>query len=206
MSENLISKKELLSLTGITYGQLYRWKRKQLIPEEWFIKRASYTGQETYFPKDKILERIEKILNLKDGKSLDELAETFSPALSEFDLSMAAARENPIFRPEVIDLYSEHFSDPLSFGDLLGLLICQDQLLSGHLTQAEGVQLIGFLKAHVTALPEKSIALKYLRKLGMGIFILYEPAAVFITEEDTKIILDLSLQTYIETLKTSLVA
>lgn len=206
MSENLISKKELLSLTGITYGQLYRWKRKQLIPEEWFIKRASYTGQETYFPKDKILERIEKILNLKDGKSLDELAETFSPALSEFDLSMAAARENPIFRPEVIDLYSEHFSDPLSFGDLLGLLICQDQLLSGHLTQAEGAQLIGFLKAHVTALPEKSIALKYLRKLGMGIFILYEPAAVFITEEDTKIILDLSLQTYIETLKTSLVA
>lgn len=206
MSENLISKKELLSLTGITYGQLYRWKRKQLIPEEWFIKRASYTGQETYFPKDKILERIEKILNLKDGKSLDELAETFSPTLSEFDLSMAAARENPIFRPEVIDLYSEHFSDPLSFGDLLGLLICQDQLLSGHLTQAEGAQLIGFLKAHVTALPEKSIALKYLRKLGMGIFILYEPAAVFITEEDTKIILDLSLQTYIETLKTSLVA
>jgi len=47
-----ISKKDLLILTGISYGQLYRWKRKGLIPEDWFIKRASFTGQETYFPKD----------------------------------------------------------------------------------------------------------------------------------------------------------
>lgn len=206
MSENLISKKELLSLTGITYGQLYRWKRKQLIPEEWFIKRSSFTGQETYFPKEKILERIEKILNLKDGKSLDELAETFSPALSDFDLSMAETRLNPIFRAEVLDMYRDYFVDPLNFGDLLGLLICQDQLLSGHLTQGEGAQLITFLKANMTSLPEKNISLKYLRKLGMGIFVLYEPNALFITEDDTKIILDLSLQTYIETLKTSLIA
>ena len=33
---NLISKKELLDQTGISYGQLYRWKRKGLIPEAWF--------------------------------------------------------------------------------------------------------------------------------------------------------------------------
>lgn len=42
---NLISKRELLENTGISYGQLYRWKREGLIPEEWFIKRASFTGQ-----------------------------------------------------------------------------------------------------------------------------------------------------------------
>ena len=35
----LISKKDLLAETGISYGQLYRWKREQLIPEEWFIKQ-----------------------------------------------------------------------------------------------------------------------------------------------------------------------
>ena len=34
MDETLISKKELLDLTGISYGQLYRWKRKGLIPED----------------------------------------------------------------------------------------------------------------------------------------------------------------------------
>ena len=41
----LISKKDLLNETGISYGQLYRWKREGLIPEEWFIKQPSFTGQ-----------------------------------------------------------------------------------------------------------------------------------------------------------------
>ena len=68
-----ISKKELLEETGISYGQLYRWKREGLIPEEWFIKRSSYTGQETFFPKDRVLERIELILEKKDVLSLEEI-------------------------------------------------------------------------------------------------------------------------------------
>lgn len=53
MEEELISKKELLEMTGISYGQLYRWKRKQLLPEDWFIRRSAFTGQETFFPASK---------------------------------------------------------------------------------------------------------------------------------------------------------
>jgi len=79
--EEELSKKELLRLTGISYGQLYRWKREKLIPEEWFHKRSSVTGQETYFPKDAILNRVARILELKDLYSLEELAELFSPEL-----------------------------------------------------------------------------------------------------------------------------
>ncbi|MDQ7092015.1 DUF4004 family protein [Desulfosporosinus sp. PR] len=79
MKEELLSKKELLILTGISYGQLYRWKRQNLIPEAWFIKQASFTGQETFFPKEKILKRVEMILNLKDQYSLEELADLLSP-------------------------------------------------------------------------------------------------------------------------------
>ena len=78
MLEELISKKELLELTGISYGQLYRWKRKDLIPEEWFIKKSVSTGQETFFPREKIIERINKIIELKDEASLDDLAYIFS--------------------------------------------------------------------------------------------------------------------------------
>ena len=37
MDENLITKKELLELTGISYGALYRWKRMKLLPDDWFI-------------------------------------------------------------------------------------------------------------------------------------------------------------------------
>ena len=87
MEEDLISKKELLEITNVSYGQLYRWKRKNLIPEDWFIKKSSYTGQETYFPREKILDRIEKIMDMKDDVSLDSLAQMFSPNLGEVFLS-----------------------------------------------------------------------------------------------------------------------
>jgi hypothetical protein len=88
--QNLLSKKELLTLTGISYGQLYRWKRQNLIPESWFIKQSSFTGQETFFPKDKILKRVEAILKLKDQYSLEELAERFSPELTNKVFRIAA--------------------------------------------------------------------------------------------------------------------
>ena len=96
---NLISKKDLLSVTGISYGQLYRWKRQRLIPEEWFIKKASYTGQETFFPRESILSRIETILQMKDTYSMEQMAEMFSkgstkgPGLSPEEL--AAIEEIP---------------------------------------------------------------------------------------------------------------
>ena len=76
--ENLVSKKNLLENYSISYGALYRWMRKGLIPEEWFIKKSTPTGQETFFPKDLIFERVEMILSKKEDVLLDELAEKIS--------------------------------------------------------------------------------------------------------------------------------
>lgn len=76
--ENLVSKKNLLEKYSISYGALYRWKRKGLIPEEWFLKKSTSTGQETFFPKDLIFERVEMILSKKEDILLDELAEKIS--------------------------------------------------------------------------------------------------------------------------------
>ena len=72
MDEKLISKKELLELYGISYGALYRWKRMGLIPEDWFIRRSTPTGQETFFRREQILPRMELIR--ERGASLDALA------------------------------------------------------------------------------------------------------------------------------------
>lgn len=80
--DELISKKDLLKLTGISYGQLYRWKRQKLIPESWFNKQSAFTGQETFFPRKKILNRISTIIELKDQYSLDELAKIVSPEVT----------------------------------------------------------------------------------------------------------------------------
>ena len=79
----LISKKDLLNETGISYGQLYRWKREGLIPEEWFIKQPSFTGQETFFPKTKILNRIRAIQELKERYSLEECSCTVRKQATE---------------------------------------------------------------------------------------------------------------------------
>ena len=78
MDEELISKKELLALYEISYGALYRWKRKGLIPEDWFIKKSTVTGQETFFPRNLICERIEFIKQQKDNISLEDLSNHFS--------------------------------------------------------------------------------------------------------------------------------
>ena len=76
--EDWISKKELLDATGISYGQLYRWKRERLIPDSWFVKRSAFTGQETFLPK-RAIERIQFILENKDRYSLTQLVGMLSP-------------------------------------------------------------------------------------------------------------------------------
>jgi len=97
-----ISKKDLLAETGISYGQLYRWKREGLIPEEWFVKRSVFTGQETFFPKERILERVGIILEMKDGQSLEEICRELKEdeggelgALIGEAVLMAAQEEKP---------------------------------------------------------------------------------------------------------------
>lgn len=91
-----ISKKDLLKETGISYGQLYRWKREGLIPEEWFEKRSSFTGQETFFPKEAILKRIEMIQQLKDHYSLEEMAKMLTPNVS-----------NRVFNEDDLEMFKE---------------------------------------------------------------------------------------------------
>ena len=80
MPEDLISKKELLERFAISYGALYRWKRMGLIPEDWFIKKTTVTGQETFFPRELITQRVEWIQTHKDDASLDDLARTLNKA------------------------------------------------------------------------------------------------------------------------------
>lgn len=116
MLEELISKKELLELTGISYGQLYRWKRKDIIPEEWFIKKSVSTGQETFFPREKIIDRVNKILELKDEVSLDDLAYRFSNNIKDIKITrkylINSISEEIILRFEEIievnDVYEEN--------------------------------------------------------------------------------------------------
>ena len=94
MEEELISKKELLNKYGISYGALYRWKRMGLIPEDWFLRRSTSTGQETFFYRQQICPRMELILSRSD--SLDRLGQELHPV----------QEERPVRRLVVEDRYS----------------------------------------------------------------------------------------------------
>lgn len=119
----LISKKDLLAVTGISYGQLYRWKRERLIPEEWFMKQSSYTGQETFFPREQILSRIRSILDLKDHYTLEELAKMLSPEVAVSGYSEAEVKEITEIKEEIIDWIRENYhKDHYEYADIILLV------------------------------------------------------------------------------------
>ena len=76
--QEYITKKDLLEQMNISYGQLYRWKRLGLIPESWFIKKPSSTGQETILPRKKIIKRIQDIQAQMEKYSLEQLVEKYA--------------------------------------------------------------------------------------------------------------------------------
>lgn len=119
MNDELIPKKEVLRLTGISYGQLYRWKRMGLIPEAWFIRRSTFTGQETFFPKEKILRRIEEILRLKEKHSLEELVRILSPETTPQEITHDDPTSIPAIDGEGKELLWKE--GPYTFGELVAL-------------------------------------------------------------------------------------
>ncbi len=127
VEEELISKKEVLELTGISYGQFYRWKREGLIPEAWFIRKSTFTGQETFLPKQKILERIEKIKALKDTKSLEEIAQLLSPELKDRRFERDEALRLGWLSKEVVEYYEtiRKETGPFSFRELIFLAVIE---------------------------------------------------------------------------------
>ena len=150
MDENLISKKELLDITGISYGALYRWKRKNLIPEEWFIRKSTFTGQETFFPRDKILARIAKIKDMKEDLSLDDLADVLSPSLSSVSM-VSMSKEDMVKRNIVtaatLELCTQMYGnvEVFTFEKILFLYVLDKALQSGDINIEEGKLLLSTL-------------------------------------------------------------
>ena len=143
MDENLITKKELLELTGISYGALYRWKRMKLLPDEWFIHRSTFTGHETFFPRDKVLGRVEEIQRLKEEMSLEEIARHFSPYVSgEISITAAEAVEKGIAPPPIVNQYlAAKPTEQFDFSGLLELYIFSELLREGQLTRDEALEM-----------------------------------------------------------------
>lgn len=170
MFEELISKKELLEELQISYGQLYRWKRKKLIPEEWFIKKSVSTGQETFFPKQKIIERINKILELKDDISLDDLANQFSYNIKDINIKRNYLTQNNILPTNIIDRFETIISidnDIYEESRLFTLLIYERLIGIGFLSLQEVNEIIISIFDNYSKLRSEENVLVIKRKLGV---------------------------------------
>jgi hypothetical protein len=201
--ENLISKKDLLEAANISYGQLYRWKRKSLIPENWFIRKSTFTGQETFFPKEDILQRIEKIKSLKDDLSLDELADMFSPSPSITSLSAEELTKRNIVSYTALEMYNNHHETPtqFSFDELVTLYLLDSMLQTGEMNRSEGIDLLNILHEHLPGLKSNESELIFIRKMGVSFFILTPENTNFFVDSKAKIVAHYKLNSCIEELK-----
>nr|WP_260440165.1 YhbD family protein [Cohnella lubricantis] len=170
----MISKKDLLEMTGISYGQLYRWKRKQLIPEDWFIRKSTFTGQETFFPKDLILARIDRILNMKEDLSLDELAGKLSPMLYDIRLRKDELVERNIVSLLVMERFGAKDPDDTvySFEQTLAFYTADQLLQTGEMNLDEAEMLIRTMKEHFPRFEGKPCELLFIRKMGVSTLLL----------------------------------
>ncbi|MBB6734875.1 YhbD family protein [Cohnella zeiphila] len=202
----LISKKDLLETTGISYGQLYRWKRKQLIPEEWFIRKSTFTGQETFFPKDLIMARIDRILNMKEDLSLDELAGKLSPLPDHIQLR----KDELVKRNIVSGVLMERFGprdagDTIySFEQALVFYVADRLLRNGEMSLDEAQQLLDTMKEHFGKFEGKPCELYFIRKMGVSVFLLASAPTEIHVETGAKLVARLSLSEMIEQLQSQL--
>ncbi|EGT4598802.1 YhbD family protein [Clostridioides difficile] len=167
--EELISKKDLLSKTNISYGQLYRWKRKNIIPEEWFIKKSAFTGQETFFPRDKILERIELILSMKEETSLDDIANMFmkKDINKEFDIDFILSKE--VICNYTKEIFQNLYNKEQSIGkkELLILNIIEKFLVKSTITFEELKLIVNIIEENFMSIYNENGKIYLFRKFGV---------------------------------------
>jgi predicted DNA-binding transcriptional regulator AlpA len=206
METDLISKRELLELTGISYGQLYRWKRKNLIPEEWFIRKSAFTGQETFFPREKMLGRIDRIKNMKEDLSLDDLANMFSPSPTEVRLAPRALVDQGIVSKAALDIYmkDEAAVETLGFDMILPVYMLHKVLESGEIGLDEARLLSQTLKEHAARFQGKDYMLFFFRKQGIASCCLVSAPADVYFEAGTKIVSRIAASSCTEELRLKL--
>ncbi|PLT27641.1 YhbD family protein [Peribacillus deserti] len=208
MEEELISKKDLLDWTGISYGQLYRWKRKNLIPEEWFIRKSTFTGQETFFPKEQILTRIKKIQNMKDDLSLDDIADLLSPDQTSFAISHEKIVQQTLVSHYALLQYDamRPQGEEYSFYDLIYLTVLDSLLLSGEIHVEEGKMAAQFLQDHTSFIKEGKYSLYLLRKLGVSFCLLIKNSESVYADKQTHIVFNADLDSIAEKLKITILS
>jgi len=207
VDSELISKKELLVATGISYGQLYRWKRKGLIPEEWFVRKSTFTGTETFFPRDKMLGRIERILSMKESDlSLDAIADAVTPDLGSVSLSPTDVTERGIVSAPSLELYRSAHPDAeaLRYGELLSLYVLDTLLATGEISLDEGRWVLAAFEEAYPGFAGADCDLVLVRKMGVAVCFMVTSSAEIAFESGVRLVARVNVSESVEALSARL--
>jgi len=206
--EELISKHDLLRAVRISYGTLYRWKRMNLIPESWFIHKATQTGQATYFPKDRILARVGKIQELKGELSADQLKEIFSPNVKSFQIPLQDFIKLQMVSKLTVTAFSSVFPKKieLRFDDVFAMYVVDHLMRLSGIYLEDAKQVLRMLDKYLSTKNSKDFQLVLLRKMGVPITMLVRGEEEILLEENTEVVACASLAEFEEALKDQLIA
>lgn len=206
--EELISKRELLRAARISYGTLYRWKRMNLIPESWFIHKATRTGQETYFPKKRILTRVGRIQELKGEVSSEQLKEIFSSNVKSFRIPLDDFQSLELVSKLSITAFTSVFplKKELVFDDVFAVYVVDHLMRLSGIYLEDAKQVLRMLDRYLSTRKSKEFQLILLRKMGIPFTVLVKGGEEILLEDNTEIIACADLAEFEEALKDQLIA
>ncbi len=168
-----------------------------------FVRKSTFTGQETFFPRDKVLARVERILALKDGDaSLDDIAEAVSPDLGGISLSLAEVAERGVASDAAIGVFRAAHPDAtaLVFGELASLYVVDRLLGTGDVSLEEARSVLGTLEEQFGAFEGSDADLVCVRKMGVSVCGLVTSSAELRLESAARLVARVNLQESVEAL------
>ena len=207
-NEELISKKQLLRVARISYGTLYRWKRMNLIPESWFLHKATKTGQETFLPRDRVLARIERIQDLKGELTVEQLQEIFSPNVKSFLIPVEDFIKLNLVSKISMTVFTSVFPDKknMKFDDVFGVYVIDHLMRLSGIYLEDAKQILRMLSKYLASQPSKEYQLLLLRKLGVPMTLLVKEDEDILLEDNTEVVACANLSDFEEALKGQLIA
>ena len=206
--EELISKKQLLRIAQISYGTLYRWKRMNLIPESWFIHRATETGQATFFPRTKILTGIDRIKELKNELTVEQMQELFSANVKSFKIPLKDFTDLDLVSKLSLTAFKAVYpgKELLDFNDVFGMYVVDHLMKLNGFYLEDAKQVIRLLGKYLSVEASKDYQLLLLRKMGVPMTVLVKGDEDILLEDSTEIIACANLVEFEEALKDQLIA
>ena len=208
LEEELISKKDLLRAARISYGTLYRWKRMNLIPESWFIHKATTTGQATFFPKERVLARVKKIQELKKDLSADQLREIFSPNVKSFKIPLHDFASLQMVSKLTLTAFVSVYPDKkeLEFNDVFAMYVVDHLMRLSGIYLEDAKQVVRMLSRYLKLENSKDFQLILMKKMGVPITVMVKGEDDILLEESTEVVACANLSEFEEAVKNQLIA